>query len=79
MVEFDEYDDFSRHAVVRWKQTGEVVGTVRLVLPKSPPGGDDFPLQHVCDPAVLRDIPRATTGELSRFSLAKQLTKQVVV
>ena len=76
-VEFDEYDDFSRHAVVRWKQTGEVVGTVRLVLPKSPPGGDDFPLQHVCDPAVLRDIPRATTGELSRFSLAKQLTKQV--
>ncbi len=76
-IEYDEYDDFARHAVVRWRPTGEVVGTVRLVLPKTPPGGNDFPLQHVCDPAVLHGLPRATMGELSRFSLAKQLTRQV--
>jgi N-acyl amino acid synthase of PEP-CTERM/exosortase system len=76
-VERDEYDDHARHAIVRWRQTGEVVGAVRLVLPKSPAGGDDFPVQHVCDPAVLRGLPRATTGELSRFALAKQQTKQV--
>jgi len=76
-VERDEYDDHARHAVVRWRQTGEVVGAVRLVLPKIPAGGDDFPVQHVCDPGVLRGLPRATTGEVSRFSLAKQQTKQV--
>jgi len=76
-VERDEYDDHARHAVVRWRQTGEVVGAVRLVLPKIPAGGDDFPIQHVCDPAVLRGLPRPTTGELSRFALAKQQTKQV--
>ena len=76
-VERDEYDDHARHAVVRWRRTGEVVGTVRLVLPKSPAGGDDFPVQHVCDPALLRGLPRATTGELSRFALAKEQTKQV--
>jgi len=76
-VERDEYDDHARHAVVRWRQTGEVVGAVRLVLPKVSAEGDDFPIQHVCDPAVLRGLPRTTTGELSRFSLAKQRTKQV--
>jgi N-acyl amino acid synthase of PEP-CTERM/exosortase system len=76
-VERDEYDDFARHAVLRWRQTGEVVGTVRVVLPKTPPGGDDFPLQHVCDSAVLCELPRTTIGEVSRFALAKQLTRQV--
>jgi N-acyl amino acid synthase of PEP-CTERM/exosortase system len=76
-VERDEYDDHARHAVVRWRHTGEVVGAVRLVLPNTRAGGDDFPIQRVCDPAVLRGFPRTTTGELSRFSLAKQQTKQV--
>jgi N-acyl amino acid synthase of PEP-CTERM/exosortase system len=76
-IERDEYDDFSRHAVVRWRHTGEVVGTVRLVLPKVPCGGDDYPIQHVCDPRLLRGLPLATTGEVSRFALAKQQTSQM--
>jgi N-acyl amino acid synthase of PEP-CTERM/exosortase system len=76
-MERDAYDDFARHAVVRWRQTGEVVGAVRLVLPKTPPGDDDFPIQHVCDPALLRGLPMASTGEVSRFALAKQMTRQV--
>ncbi len=76
-VERDEYDDHARHAVVRWRQTGEIVGTVRVVLPKTPDGGDDFPVQHVCAPALLHGLPRATTGELSRFALEKQQTKLV--
>ena len=76
-IEYDEYDEFSRHAVVRWRHTDEVVGTVRLVLPKIPAGGDDYPIQHVCDPRFLRGLPLATTGEVSRFALAKQQTKQM--
>jgi N-acyl amino acid synthase of PEP-CTERM/exosortase system len=76
-IERDEYDDFSRHVVVRWRHTGEVVGTVRLVLPKDPAGGDDYPIQHVCDPALLRGLPLATTGEVSRFALAKAQTSQM--
>ncbi len=76
-VERDEYDDFALHAIMRWRHTGQVVGTVRLILPRTPAGGDDFPLQHVCDPAVLRGLPRATIGEVSRFALAKQSMKQV--
>ena len=70
-IESDEYDDGSSHAVVRWRHTGQPVGTVRLVLPKSPGGHDDYPIQHVCDQALFRGIPLETTGEVSRFALAK--------
>jgi len=76
-VERDEYDDHARHAVVRWRQTGEIIGTVRLILPQTPAGDDDFPVQRICDPGLLRGLPLATTGEVSRFALAKQQTKQV--
>jgi N-acyl amino acid synthase of PEP-CTERM/exosortase system len=76
-IENDEYDSFSRHAIVRWRQTGEAVGTVRLVLPKAPAGGDDYPIQHLCDSALLRGIPLAATGEVSRFALAKQQTQHM--
>lgn len=75
-LERDQYDDHARHAVVRWRQTGEVVGAVRLILPETPAGGGALPIHHVCDRALLRDVP-ATTGEVSRFALARQLTKQV--
>jgi N-acyl amino acid synthase of PEP-CTERM/exosortase system len=70
-IERDDYDAFAHHAVVRWRETGTVVGTVRLVLPKVRSTGDDFPIQHVCDPDLLRDLPFSTIGEVSRFALAK--------
>ncbi len=75
-MERDQYDDHARHAVVRWRQTGEVVGAVRLILPKTLAGGGALPIHHVCGRALLRDLP-ATTGEVSRFALAKQRTRQV--
>ena len=56
-IERDEYDDIARHAVVRWRHTGEVVGTVRLILPKTPARGDDFPLQHVRSQPCCADFP----------------------
>ena len=76
-MERDQYDGHARHAVVRWRQTGEVVGAVRLILPKTLAGGGALPIHHVCDPALLHAVPAATTGEVSRFALAKQLTRQV--
>src|ERR1700683_2960712 len=70
-LECDNYDDSARHAMIRCRQTGDVIGTVRLVLPKGRAGDDDFPVQHVCDPALLSALPRATIGEVSRFALPK--------
>ena len=76
-VERDEYDDLARHAVVRWRQTGEVVGTVRLILPRIPARGDEFPMQRLCDPALFQGLPMDTIGEVSRFALAKKNTRQM--
>jgi hypothetical protein len=70
--ERDEYDDFARHAGGRLRQTGEVVGTVRLALPKAPAAGNDVPVQNVSDPTLLRALPRGTIGEVSLFAPAKQ-------
>ncbi|HUN43418.1 MAG TPA: PEP-CTERM/exosortase system-associated acyltransferase [Acetobacteraceae bacterium] len=76
-IEQDGYDDSAVHAVARWRQTGKVIGTVRLILPNDPPGNDDFPMQRICDPGVLDGLPRNTIGEVSRFALAKWMTQQM--
>jgi N-acyl amino acid synthase of PEP-CTERM/exosortase system len=76
-IERDEYDDFARHAVVRWRQTREAVGTVRLVMPKESTGTDSYPIQQLIDATLLRGIPLSATGEVSRFALAKQQTKHM--
>ena len=76
-IEYDDYDKYSSHAIVRWKQTGEVVGTVRLMLPTIHTMGGVYPIQRLCDPALLDGLPLKTCGEVSRFALAKQATKQM--
>ena len=70
-IETDEFDRHSRHAIIRWRQNNEAIGTVRLVMPTGKQAEDDFPVEHVCDPAVMHGFPRAKTGEVSRFALAK--------
>jgi N-acyl-L-homoserine lactone synthetase len=72
-LERDEFDDCALHAVVRLRETGEVAGTVRLILPNRSAGEHLYPIQRLCGPAVLRGVPLATTGEVSRFALAKQV------
>jgi N-acyl-L-homoserine lactone synthetase len=72
-MEWDEYDAFARHAIVRLRETGQVVGSVRLILPDRGAGSHGFPIQRVCDPGLFRSVPMATTGEVSRFALAKQI------
>jgi N-acyl-L-homoserine lactone synthetase len=55
------------------RETGEVAGTVRLILPNRSTGEHFYPIQHLCGPDLLRDVPLSTTGEVSRFALAKQV------
>ena len=63
-VEEDEFDSYSRHALVRSSATGRVFGTVRVVLP----GAGCFPMQRICD---LRGVPLPSTGEISRFAISR--------
>ena len=69
-LESDGFDHNARHVLLRRRSNGEVVGTVRVVLPGRHAGAF-FPMQQVCGPTLLRDLPMHSTGEISRFALSK--------
>ncbi len=76
-IETDDYDARSRHALLRWRATGEAIGTVRMVLPQAQEGVDDFPVERVCNRAFMHGFPRLRTGEVSRFALSKRHSAMV--
>ncbi|GAC1337511.1 MAG: hypothetical protein NVSMB18_02520 [Acetobacteraceae bacterium] len=73
-IEQDEYDDNARHVLVRSRVTGEVYGTVRIVLSNDQDTGLGFPMARVCDDYVLGPLPQGATGEISRFALTRDRT-----
>ena len=71
-LEMDEFDSRSRHVVLQQRQTGRVLGTVRLVLPSRKAPRDSFPVQRFCPSFVLPPIPTPTTAEISRFTISRE-------
>jgi N-acyl amino acid synthase of PEP-CTERM/exosortase system len=69
--ETDEFDARARHVLLRDCWDGEVFGTVRLIAPNRLDLADSFPIQRLCEPALLRHLPLSTSGEISRFALSK--------
>lgn len=67
----DSYDARSRHIVLRRRSSGELVGTVRVVHVEHGNPWSSLPIQHVCDPSLLRHLPRSSTGEISLFALRR--------
>jgi N-acyl amino acid synthase of PEP-CTERM/exosortase system len=73
-LESDEYDGAAMHSILRHRPTGEVIGTVRLILhdPQRP-----FPIERNMgtqfDPALIDvgALPRRQTAEISRLILAR--------
>lgn len=70
-IEQDEFDANAHHVLVRSRVTGEVFGTVRVVLSAAEREGLGFPMQRVCDDYVLAPLPQTATGEVSRFALTR--------
>lgn len=81
-METDAYDCRALHSLLLRRSTGEVLGTVRLILPLSVYGGKrlGLPIRAVCDHALIDcnnpDLPWATTAEISRFAVSKKATGQ---
>jgi N-acyl-L-homoserine lactone synthetase len=69
--ENDEFDCRSRHVLLR-ETDGQVVGTVRIIAPDQANLAASFPIQRLCGPELLQDLPLATAGEISRFAISKQ-------
>lgn len=71
-LEYDEYDQRSRHIAMLNRETGELVGTARMVLPSGNRFQQSFPMEHVCDASLLDAFPRESSVEISRFAISKQ-------
>ncbi len=70
-LERDEFDAHAQQAVVCERHSGEVIGTVRLILPV----GDAarvLPIQRLCAPGLLGTLPLETTAEVSRLAVSRQ-------
>src|SRR5271165_5688455 len=74
--ERDRDDLRSLHFLVLDRATGRAVGTVRLILPRM---GDDLPVLRLIGTSGRwpADLPLATTGEVSRFAIAKAFRRQL--
>lgn len=68
--EVDDFDDRARHVLLIHRQSGDVVGTVRVI--PSQGSWTSLPMQHACKPSLLKNLPIFTTGEISRFAISKQ-------
>lgn len=78
--ERDEYDDHSEHSLLIHRETGAVVGTVRLILPAKPKGLDALPISQICKEIILQDpahFPPNRTAEISRFAVSKSFRRRV--
>lgn len=75
--ERDGDDPRALHSLVLDRATGSAVGTVRLILPRA--AGDELPVLRLAKAFGQRaaDLPFETTGEISRFAIAKAFRKQL--
>lgn len=79
-LERDEFDDGRTVcSLLVHRPTQSVAGTVRIILPDARDGAVDLPAFSVSpDLAGLPEqmVPRAKTGEISRFAISKQFRKR---
>ena len=76
--ERDLFDDHSVHGLIRFRETGEPLATVRLVLPDAADPARPLPLELHCREAaarasvMLEGWSRQGLAEISRFAVSKQ-------
>lgn len=74
--ERDHYDSHSVCSLLLHRPSGLIAGTVRLILPKEDTG---LPVLNMSSDLSALDgnvLPRARTGEISRFAISKEFRKR---
>ncbi len=80
--ETDAFDPGSLHSLLILRETQEVIGTVRLILPLSRCGreGTGLPMRDVCHHELVETdnkfLPWKTTAEISRFAVSKKFRRR---
>jgi N-acyl amino acid synthase of PEP-CTERM/exosortase system len=80
-LERDEFDSHAVHSLLVDRQTRDVLGTVRLVLPLSDAPHNSFAIQRLSNHPLLkgsRQLPLHAAAEVSRFSLSREFGRRAV-
>jgi N-acyl amino acid synthase of PEP-CTERM/exosortase system len=79
-METDIYDPVALHALLINRQSNSLVGAARLILPQFDGKIIALPIRDVCNhELVAKDnptLPRARTGEISRFAISKNFRRR---
>lgn len=80
MLEKDCYDSHSSHALLKYRPTGDFIGTVRLILADSSQPDKLLPIElyghtdpELCD---IKTLPRVQTAEISRAVVVGQFDRR---
>lgn len=78
--EKDSYDSHSCHVLLRYRPTGNFIGTARLILPGLSKSEKLLPVELYgqTDPALcnIKALPRMQTAEISRFLVTNQFDRR---
>jgi N-acyl-L-homoserine lactone synthetase len=80
-IEADEFDAHAAHSLLIHRSSHAAVGTVRLILPRTNELNHSFAVQRVMGESALmmfNQLPLASTAEVSRFSISRQLRNMAV-
>ncbi len=75
-LERDEFDTHAVHSLLIHRDTGQVAGTVRLILPDR---RHPLPITRLCSDPLLRNplvLPPDRTVEVSRFAVSKSFRRR---
>ncbi len=81
--ERDQYDNRSAHRLIRHKETGLYVASVRLVLHDPDDPKNLFPIEKFCSnffykgDVLTKNLPRESLCEVSRFLISKERQKEI--
>lgn len=79
-MERDDYDRRSVHSLLVHRDSGQVAGTVRLVLPDPVDVEAPFPIESHCGTAIRRPLAgphRSEVAEISRFCISREFKRRL--
>ncbi len=71
-LEVDQWDDDSVHFIIRYKQTGQWIGAMRMVFPRD----ESLPLQELCAIDQDNNAQHSQSIEISRLCLIQDIRKR---
>jgi len=80
-METDEFDSHAVHTLLLSRETGDVLGTVRLILPLAHARESSFAVQRLLDRDALSELgtlPLHSTAEISRFSISRHFRRRAM-